>query len=554
MKRNAVVFLFLVLIFFPSCRKPTEKDLDLVETMICQDRPDSALFYLEKMDRNAFRTKASQARYALLKSIVLDKNHIDVDDDSLTRKAVAFYSQRPGRDRMLSLYYHGMVLANARSFSSSIVAFEKAENDALRFKDDHYLGLINRNKAEVFSMTYNHPNAILFRKKAVSYFENAHEERYKAFAELSLAIDYMNNKEYANADSLFSLIHNQYNDSVLNHYCDLYQAGILVEYYQNAKKAVNLYRTVQKADYSPIDYAYLALAFEQVQQKDSADYWLAKGYEGSFTSTDSAALDYLKSRIEISRRHYQEGFHLINRSVSVQDSLTRELLRQSISNAQRDYFKSETLLQEEKVKGLNQRYVFTLLISILSLIILVILYVFNSQQKDRQLKEQMATLALRDREMEQLQRDNAHLVGSLFSDKVNHLDVLCDGYFKEEDLRKKEIIYKQIKQQVSTLRKDSELFSVLQRDLDRYCNQIMTRLCRQVPRIKGENLRLITLFFAGFPYEIVQLLLSKNSISSLKTARSRLRKEILEADAPDADLFLKMLEMKSGRKPAQMKT
>ena len=229
MKRNAVVFLFLVLIFFPSCRKPKEKDLDLVETMICQDRPDSALFYLEKMDRNAFRTKASQARYALLKSIVLDKNHIDVDDDSLTRKAVAFYSQRPGRDRMLSLYYHGMVLANARSFSSSIVAFEKAEVDALRFKDDHYLGLINRNKAEVFSMTYNHPNAVLFRKKAINYFENSNEERYKAFAELSLAIDFTNNKDFAKADSLFSFIRNQYNDPILNQYCDIYQAGIFVE-------------------------------------------------------------------------------------------------------------------------------------------------------------------------------------------------------------------------------------------------------------------------------------------------------------------------------------
>lgn len=554
MKRSALAFLFLYLFIFPTCRQPAEKDLDLVETIICQDMPDSAMSCLEKMGKNAFRTKASQARYALLKSIVLDKNFIAVEDDSLTHQAVAFYSQRPGRNRMLSLYYHGLVLANARSYSSSIVAFEQAEVDALRFKDDHYLGLINRNKAEVFSMTYNHSNAVLFRKQAVSYFENANEERYKAFAELSLAIDYTNNKEYAKADSLFSYIRNQYNDPILSHYCDIYQAGILVEYYRNPEKAIALYRSVQKDGYSPVDYAYLALAFEQVQQEDSSDYWLAKGYEVTYTATDSAALDYMKSRIEIARGHYQEGFHLVNHAVSVQDSLTRELLRQSVSNAQRDYFKSETLLQEEKVKGLNQRFILTLLITLLILILLAILFVFNSQQIDRQLKEHMATLALRDREMDQLQRDNAHLVGSLFSDKVNHLDVLCNGYFKEEDIRKKEIIYKQIKQQVSTLRNDPDLFSVLQRNLDRYCNQIMTRLRTQVPRIKGENLRLITLFFAGFPYETVQLLLGKNSISSLKTARSRLRKEILDADAPDADLFLKMLEMKSGRKPEQMKT
>ena len=262
----------------------------------------------------------------------------------------------------------------------------------------------------------------------------------------------------------------------------------------------------------------------------------------------------MRSRIELKRDNYKEAFQLVDHATSIQDSLTRILLQQSISAAQRDYYKGETLLQEERVKGLYQRYVLTILLTLLSLLLLIILSVLNSQKKDRQLREHMAALALRDREMNQLQQDNAHLVGSLFSKEVDHLDTLCDRYFKEEDSHKKEVIYRQIKQQVSTLRNDPKLFSELERDLDRYCNQIVTRLRTQVPRIKGENLQLATLFFAGFSYETVLILMNKNSIPSLKTARSRLRKEILDADAPDADFFLKMLEMKSGRRPAQMKT
>jgi hypothetical protein len=72
----------------------------------------------------------------------------------------------------------------------------------------------------------------------------------------------------------------------------------------------------------------------------------------------------------------------------------------------------------------------------------------------------------------------------------------------------------------------------------------MSKIRLQVPRIKGENLRIIALFFAGFSYETVKFILNKYSIESLKTARSRYRKEIKDAHAPDTDFFLKMLEMK----------
>ncbi|MBP5317775.1 MAG: hypothetical protein J6Y83_08740, partial [Bacteroidales bacterium] len=62
--------------------------------------------------------------------------------------------------------------------------------------------------------------------------------------------------------------------------------------------------------------------------------------------------------------------------------------------------------------------------------------------------------------------------------------------------------------------------------------------------IKGDNRKLISLFFAGLPYSTVQLVMNRVSIESLKTARSRFRKEIKAANAPDEELFLRLLEMK----------
>lgn len=238
------------------------------------------------------------------------------------------------------------------------------------------------------------------------------------------------------------------------------------------------------------------------------------------------------------------AFRLVNHAASVQDSLTLELLQQSVVSAQKDYFKSEVTRQEEKVKLMKRRRIADAFIALLILALTGGILLFRNREKDRQLKEQMARLALKDQELERIQRDNAHLVGSLFSERISRLDKLSRDYFRLEDKTQKERIYREVKQNLSSLQKDESLFASLEKDLNRYCNGIMEKLRTQVPKIKGENLKIIALFFAGYPYETVQLLLNKVSVESLKTARSRFRKEILNANAPDGAFFLDMLEMK----------
>ena len=103
------------------------------------------------------------------------------------------------------------------------------------------------------------------------------------------------------------------------------------------------------------------------------------------------------------------------------------------------------------------------------------------------------------------------------------------------------------------MRTDEDLFLSLEKDLDRYCDGVMTKLRSQVPSIKGENLKLIALFFAGLPYSTVQVVMNRVSIESLKMARSRFRKEIKAANAPNEAQFMKLLEMKGSRSVRQEK-
>lgn len=543
MKRTLVLLLFFVL-YLHSCNRGITHQLEIAADIL-DLYPDSALVIMRRIEPLSLISQSQKARYALLMSKALDKNYIDVRSDSLIMIAVNYYSEKGSAgDKMLSWYYLGIVQFNAEDYVQSVLSLEKAEQEANIVGDNLQLGLIFRNKANIYSLTNNNSAAIDNRIKAIEFFEKAGAKPYKEFAELSLAIDYSNQSDYSKADSLLTILLRDADNPILLSQCSIRKAGILVEQNQRPQEAIRLYRNNPRYLYRFLDYAYLAEAFEMLGQRDSSDYWLSEGYNQCVNQPDSATLDYLKSRIEYSREHYEEAFHLVDHATNVQDSLTRLLLQQSVSSSLRDYYKSETLLQEEKIQSMRQRTLFGIVFGILIMSLLAMTAVIRSRKKDQLLQKQMARLALEERELERVNRDNAHLVGSLFSEKIDHLDRLSDSYFKMDEGKDKELAFKQIKELVSTIRKDDNLFLSLEKDLDRYCNGIMSKLSSQVPRISGDNRRIIALFFAGYSYETVKLILNKVSVESLKTARSRFRKEIKESGAPDTDLFLKMLEMK----------
>lgn len=541
--KSSLALTIFVSFFILSCHSDADDKLDLAESNLAQ-RPDSSLVILESVSRSELNTEKRQSRYALLKSAAFDKNYIDVTSDSLTREAVDYYSGgRNKKYEMWAWYYHALVQMNAQSYTSSIVALEEAEKVARELNDVFQLGLIMRNKAKVFKLSNNNPSAIECRKQAIECFDLTDKTIYKAYAELDLCSDYINNQEYRRADSLLNHIR-EYNLPALDHYCNTYQAIVLVETEGDPERAIALYKGVAENKFSLLDYGYLATCYEAVSKPDSADYWLSKGYAVSRNQADSASIDYMRSKVELSRGHHEVAFRLMDHATTVQDSLTRVLLQQSISAAQRDYYKSETLRREEKIRMMRHSVVYGAILGCLLLLYVVMAGISLSRKKERLIKEQMARLALEEREVDRLNQENARLVGSLFSEKIHRLDQLCESYFKTEDVKEKELAFKQVRELTEKIRGDEGLFHSLEKDLDRYCNGIMSKLREQVPRIKGENLKLIMLFFAGFSYETIQLILRKNSTQSLRTARSRFRKEILDAGATDADYFIKMLGMK----------
>ena len=509
--------------------------------------PGKALSDLQQMDASLFSNKKEKAYYYLLLSAALDKNYIDIENDSLISVATGYYSKHgTSYNRMRSRYYQGIVRMNAKRYNSAIISFEEARQDAVKLKDYRYLGLIHRNINKVFNATNNFIEARKHIHKAISYFNKNRDTSYALYATYSLAVNFINNAEgYLKTNDLDSclyylnMVRSNNNDETLRASADILYAQALVLKGDSLKTAINLFRTAPKTLFSYHAYSYYALAFAKTGQLDSANKWMSAGLRSARSQTEMAALNSFLFRIDSLEGRYQEALHKVTGAMAVQDSLTRVLLQQSLSIAQKDFYQQESAIQKTQVQ--KQRLVI-IFISILFLFALFIILLVSQSRKRKQneaLKEQMALFALTKLEA---RKESGALVGALFIEKMANLCGLSSQYFSARDDEEKKSFFIEFKRGIRELTTTPELFKDLEKDLNKYCSGIMDKLKEQVPGIQGTNRKIISLFFAGIPDTYVQAIMKRASVGSLRTLRSRFRQTIKETNAPDINLFLNMLD------------
>ena len=112
MKCRIILGLSAILFFTGCYNREHISRLDEAEALL-QNKPDSALTILKQLRQEG--SQAEQARYALLYSEALDKNHIKVTDDSLIRQAWSHYRHysKDLRHQCKTLYYWGRIKLRA---------------------------------------------------------------------------------------------------------------------------------------------------------------------------------------------------------------------------------------------------------------------------------------------------------------------------------------------------------------------------------------------------------------------------------------------------------
>ena len=120
-----IILLVAVLLTTGSCdrhRAAWEK-LDMAESLM-DSKPDSALEVLESIQASNVKGKEVAARYALLKSIALDKNYIDTTTFDVLQPAIDYYIKHgTPNERLRTYYYQGRIYQNQGDDDSAMQSF-----------------------------------------------------------------------------------------------------------------------------------------------------------------------------------------------------------------------------------------------------------------------------------------------------------------------------------------------------------------------------------------------------------------------------------------------
>lgn len=123
---TGLILVLLSIILLSSCeRRNTQawKQMDAAENLM-NTKPDSALAILKGIHRSDIKGEESSARFALLKSMALDKNYIDLKTFNVLQPAIDYYLEHGSPDeKFRTYYYQGRIYMNQCKEDSAMLCF-----------------------------------------------------------------------------------------------------------------------------------------------------------------------------------------------------------------------------------------------------------------------------------------------------------------------------------------------------------------------------------------------------------------------------------------------
>ena len=172
-------YIYSILIFLLmlcACNKDASEIgslLNGIEAYI-EEHPEEALKVLESVNREELTTRKLKAKHALLYSIALDKNYIDVTNDSIIAPAVNYYKYH-GKDeeRFKTLYYAGRVYQNAGDIEAAMERFVEAERYISNQVDKKIVARLYKAKMVAYRDVFDYRSALDQAQTAARYYLSA---------------------------------------------------------------------------------------------------------------------------------------------------------------------------------------------------------------------------------------------------------------------------------------------------------------------------------------------------------------------------------------------
>ena len=521
------------------------RTLKNVESYI-MERPDSALTVLESIERSSLKTQRSMAHHALLHAMALDKNYIDVTDDSIAQVAVDFYQKHgPMKNRARALYYLGIAYFNQKQYDKAILEYSKAEKIAKKC-DSLYLGMIYTAMSYTYNNTYNSIGELTYAQKASDVFTDINAKQYMRSSKYRMAVSFHNNDDYNNAVKVYN---------------ELIDESSSIDYImiQSIAGMAHSMLEMDEVDYHIIDSLFRKAKFEYGAEFEDKDYWawayslyrIGKNTEAyklieGIKVSDEMIANFWKSRISAYLNDYQTAYTYDKLTNKNQNKVIENLLTESLATYQRDYYRTQLESSEYKIKtrtiGLIAIIILTTLLSII-IFLLIIRYVKRQQEEKNKLFEYAEEIKRQLNDAEQ-NNDFSELKRkylSLYKSRFETIGTLTDQYYQSEGRTDFEsLMFKKVTSLINEVKNDSKNRKAFEAMLDNDLNGIMTNIRNEMPKLKELDYSIFSYLIVGFDATTISRLLDM-SVNNIYAHKRRLRIKIEERNPEHAAQFLEML-------------
>lgn len=537
----------LLLCFVTGCGiRDVRNQLKDVESYIAE-RPDSALAVIESIDSTVLRTKGLQAHHALLHAMALDKNYIDVKDDSLALTAVRYY-QKHGHKKYLARarYYLALSYFNAKQYDESIVELAKAESVAEKY-DSLYWGFVKALQADIYNINYNSIQELYCLEEALKIYSEINATYYVDVTKLGLARSYIDNDQYNQAEKLLTEL---INSNRLNKRIR----------YQAIMSYAFMLATQPEADYCSATFYFDKVASEAgVRFFTTQDYWVwayalfmdnqeqeSKKIEDQLKQIDTSGTAYYwMYRLAKRRADYDNALTYLEKNNRKDNNHISQILKQSISSTQRDYYRSQYDIA--KYKATNRLLIIIVAITIVITTMIIAVFSINRYKSKKEFEKQEYIRYAEEvnRQLKELQKDSYTSLQkryvSMYKSRYETLRALYERYTMSDGRTDADkIMYREVTRLIDELRHDIKDSKVLERMLDDDLDGLLSTLRNEIPALTRKDHTLIGYLALGFDVVMTSHFMNC-SPNSIYIRKSRLKKTIEESGAEHKEVFLEII-------------
>ena len=376
-----------ILIFFLICFSVSSysKDiavgvkLDSAEAFM-ESAPDKSLKIIESIDRASLKSRRLKARFALLYSMALDKNYIDIANDSIIAPAIKWYKNHGTADEKIRMnYYTGITYYNAGRMEAAMDWFINADKYAEQATDERLLGRLYKAQSLIYADNFNHDLALACAKKSAEHYLAAKDiDKYAGVMDdVALYYNVLNCKDSCDIaldsikpylDSLSELNRSSYYDVLIQQN----------KYSSEALDNISRYLGTTSPEY--ISWGTVAEAYLRNGYVDSAMAAMRqyKTYNDDFE--ENAACQVIMADIYDSLGRYEEALDCYKKYISLTDRQDMYIFNHDIK-----YLKQEQNHEIRLSRHQQMLIISALVLIILSLSATVAILYFNRKKEKYEL-------------------------------------------------------------------------------------------------------------------------------------------------------------------------